>query len=43
MQTWFTDLATALALGSTLVIPATGLAYGNGTPDEQPPAEEPKR
>lgn len=32
--------ATVLALASVAAWPTLGLAFGDGTPDEQPPAEE---
>lgn len=34
-------IGLSLALAVTLGTPAAALAYGDGTPDEQPPAEEP--
>jgi hypothetical protein len=40
MRMWKT-WGLALALGLAMAVPTSALAYGDGTPDEQPPAEEP--
>ena len=37
----FTSTIAALALAGLLFAPGSALAFGDGTPDESPPAEEP--